>query len=366
MASDRALIIGGSGRIGSSVARDLQRYTRAEIIVTGRRQPSELVPDTEFWQLDLDDRDSLRRAIAACQLVIHCAGPFHHRDGRVLATCIELGVNYLDVSDCRSFAQLSEAYKQSAIAAGVTAILHTGVFPGISNSMVRQAIEGLDRAESVRLSYAVGGSGGAGITVMRTTFLGLQTPFSALIEGEWRTVSPYSDREEITFPKPLGKTGVYWFDVAETYTLARSFPVQTVITKFGSVPDLYNRLTAAVSRFPAAWLHNPKFIEFLAQGSYTMTQFSDRFSGIGIGIQVEVSGDRNGERECDRSLFASHDTAAAAGCGTGIVAQYLLAGDLVKPGVWAVEEALSSDLFRAGLQQRGLSIQTVRSPANTN
>ncbi|WP_322096551.1 MULTISPECIES: saccharopine dehydrogenase NADP-binding domain-containing protein [Planktothricoides] len=61
-------------------------------------------------------------AIAGHNLVINCAGPFSYRDRRVLQTCIEQGVNYIDVCDDPQFCHQALALKEQAIAAGVTAI----------------------------------------------------------------------------------------------------------------------------------------------------------------------------------------------------------------------------------------------------
>jgi saccharopine dehydrogenase-like NADP-dependent oxidoreductase len=184
--SQKVLILGGTGRIGSSVARDLIAHTSAQVIITGRQiELGKKCADTlgekvSFLPLDLADIAGLARAISTSNLVIHCAGPFHHRDANVLKTCIDLGVNYLDVSDHRSFTHKNLAYKAQAEQAGITAILNTGVFPGISNSMVRQAVEKLDTPEAIHLSYVVSGSGGAGLTIMKTTFLGLVNEFEAI------------------------------------------------------------------------------------------------------------------------------------------------------------------------------------------
>lgn len=60
--------------------------------------------------------------------------------------------------------------------------------------MVRQGVEYFDEADTIHLSYTVAGSGGAGITVMRTTFLGLQQPFDAWINGQWQKVLPYTKK----------------------------------------------------------------------------------------------------------------------------------------------------------------------------
>ncbi|HAG83353.1 MAG TPA: saccharopine dehydrogenase [Cyanobacteria bacterium UBA12227] len=361
--TNHVLIIGGSGRIGSSVAADLVAHTDAEITITGRNPvtgnavSSNLGSQVQFLTLDLADKELLREAIANSHIVIHCAGPFHYRDANVLKTCIENGVNYLDVSDHRSFTVKALNYQSEAEKAGVTAIVNTGIFPGISNSMVRRDVEQLDEAERIHLSYVVAGSGGAGVTVMRTTFLGLQEPFEVWIDNEWKLIKPYSDRETIQFPKPYGKAGVYWFDMPEAFTLVESFPVKTVITKFGSIPDLYNHLTwIAAHIFPSAWLKNPNSIEFLSQVSYRMTQVSDRFSGIGVAIRSEVSGYKDNQLATICSTLVHEDTAVAAGAGTGSIAELVLAGKLEKPGVWPVEQALSTELFEETMQHRGIKL----------
>ncbi|MEO1378149.1 MAG: saccharopine dehydrogenase NADP-binding domain-containing protein, partial [Cyanobacteria bacterium J06635_10] len=173
--TQRVLILGGNGRIGSSVARDIAKHTQAEIAVTGRRLPQRRQETSlQYLALDLAETEKLHEAISSTDIVVHCAGPFHYRDTSVLQICIEQGVHYVDVSDHRSYTSKVLTLHEQAAAKGITAVINTGIFPGISNSMVRQCVEQFDIPEKIHLSYVVAGSGGAGITVMRTTFLGLQ------------------------------------------------------------------------------------------------------------------------------------------------------------------------------------------------
>lgn len=363
--ANRVLIIGGRGRIGSSVAQDLVTHTDAEITVTGR-EPEGSIGDSlppervQYLPLNIADSTVLPEAVSSSNLVIHTAGPFHYRDASVLKTCIEAGVNYIDVSDSRSFTSRALELRETAKKAGITAIINTGIFPGISNSMVRRDVEELDTAEHIHLSYVVGGSGGAGVTVMRTTFLGLQTPFEVWENGKWQQVKPYTDRETIEFPPPYGKTGVYWFDMPEVLTLAETFPVKTVITKFGTFPDLYNHLTWFVAKYwPPSWLKNKGVIEFLSYVSYGMTGVTNSFSGVGVAVRSQVSGIKNG-KPAQVCSIALHDNAAAAtGIGTGSIAQLILEGTLTKPGVWPVEQALSTELFERSMESRNLKIDRV-------
>lgn len=359
----RALIIGGSGRIGSSVAEDLAAHTDAQITITGRdaakaKQVSEkLGKDVEFLALDLGNREKLTEAIAAHDLVIHTAGPFHHRDARVLKTCIEQGVNYTDVSDNRGFTRRALELKELAKRADVTAIINTGIFPGVSNSMVRQGVEQLDESDRIHLSYVVGGSGGAGITVMRTTFLGLLEPFEAWVDGKWQKVKPYTARETVEFPQPYGKIGVYWFDMPESFTLPDSFPVKTAITKFGTSPDLYNHLTWMVANvWPSSWLRNANVVEFLSQVSYFMTSIGDRFHPTGVAVRSEVNGTKDGQPATFCSSVVHDSAAVATGIGTGTIAQLLLSGELKQPGVYPVEQALSTEWFEKLMDSRGIKI----------
>lgn len=363
--TNRVLIVGGRGRIGSSVAQDILTYTDAEITVTGRNPEGSILPGlppdrVQYQALDLADTAALSKAVSQSNLVVHCAGPFHYRDAGVLKNCIESGVNYTDVSDSRSFTRRALELRETAKNAGITAIINTGIFPGVSNSMVRRDVEQLDTAEHIHLSYVVGGSGGAGVTVMRTTFLGLQTPFDAWIDGKLRPIKPYTDRETIEFPAPYGKTGVYWFDMPEAITLPETFPVKTVITKFGTFPDLYNHLTWFVAKYwPDSWLKNNSVIEFLSYVSYGMTSVTNSFSGVGVAVRSQVSGIKNGKPTQVCSIAVHPNAAAATGIGTGSIAQLILEGKLTKPGVWSVEQALSTELFEESMQNRNLNIEQV-------
>jgi saccharopine dehydrogenase-like NADP-dependent oxidoreductase len=355
----QVLIIGGRGRIGSSIATDLLKYCDAEITITGRSSNAQkklLNQRLHFKILEISDPRSLKELIANKDLVIHCAGSFALRDQSVLKTCIAEKVDYLDVSDDRRFTIEALSLSREAEQAGITAIINTGVFPGISNSLVRESVESFDQVESIRLSYLVEGSGGAGLTVMRTTFLGLQHPFAVWQQGKWQVVQPYSQPELVQFDHR--KTRIYWFDVPETFTLKNSFSVNSVTTKFGVLPEIYNQLTWLTAQwFPKSWLTNSFFVETLSRVSYAMTKISDRFSGIGIAIKVEVTGVKAGKSTTAISQFSHSNTAHACGMGTGMIAQSLLTGQLRKLGVSSVETAFPTSLFHQGLVLRNLKIQ---------
>ncbi|MGD1867475.1 MAG: saccharopine dehydrogenase family protein [Phormidesmis sp.] len=358
--SKKVLVIGGSGRIGGSAANDILTHTSAQVTITGRSsQPPVNIKQSSnrtFQSIDLANESAIEGAIAAHDLIIHCAGPFRSRNHHVLTSCIAQGKPYIDVADSPDYVNQALKYREEAKAAGVTAIISTGIFPGISGSMVRQGVEALDKAEGVHLSYLVAGSGGAGVTVMRTTFIELQTPFMSKINGRWKAIEPYSQREVLEFPR-YGKGGVYWFNTVEALTVADTFPqLKTIVTKFGSVPDYYNRMTWLMARLPKAILNNKSLIESVSQISYKMTQVTDPKTGVGIAMRMKIDGEKNGKAASYLATFDHEDTAFCAGCGTGAIAELILSGQLSKPGVWPVEQALSTELFEKTLAQRQLCV----------
>jgi saccharopine dehydrogenase-like NADP-dependent oxidoreductase len=360
----RVLIIGGCGRIGSSIAEDVLAHTQAEVTITGRNPQlgmaalERLGSNVRFQVLDLGQPAQLAEAVAKADLVIHSAGPFHYREAQVLKTCIDHRVDYIDVSDERRFTRKALALRAAAETAGITAIINTGVFPGISNSMVRKGVESMEQADSIQLSYVVAGSGGAGVTVMRTTFIGLQRPFEAWIDGRWQSIKPYTDREQLAFPEPYGKANVYWYDMPEAITLQETFPVQEVVTKFGVVPDFYNHATWSMAHWlPSAILRSRRTVEFLARVSHWMTDVTDRFSGTGVAMRCDVKGHHHGQPIQYTSGFVHENAAVATGLGTGSIAEVVLSGELQRPGVYPVEQVLSTELFMRSLSSRHLHIQ---------
>jgi saccharopine dehydrogenase-like NADP-dependent oxidoreductase len=361
---DRVLIIGGRGKIGRGVAADLTEHTEAQIIVSGRTpDPITYLKENinsriEYLVLELADKQKLTEAIASVDLVVHCAGHFRYRDTDVLKICIEQGVNYLDVSDDVNFTKTALAERTEAELAGVSAIVNTGVFPGISNSLARLGVEQLDTAEQIHFRYAVAGSGGAGLAAMRTTFLGLEHPFDAWIDSKWQRVKPYSEREIVEFLPPFGKVGVYWFDLPELFTPLASFPVKTITVKFGVKPDFYNHLTwMAAHWFPPALMRQPAAIDFLSRTSARMTSITDRFSGTGVAVKVEVIGQKDGRCVGYYAGIVGNDAAIATGCGAGIIAELILSGKIAKPGVWTPEQVLPTNLFREAMQSRDMAIE---------
>jgi saccharopine dehydrogenase-like NADP-dependent oxidoreductase len=198
---------------------------------------------------------------------------------------------------------------------------------------------------------------------MRTTFIGLQRPFEAWLDGKWQPIKPYTAREKLKFPHPYGDANVYWYDMPEAITLQETFPVKNVITKFGVVPDFYNHATWSMAHWlPPAVLRSRSTVEFLARVSHFMTDVTDRFSGTGVAMRCDVKGQQSGQPAHYVSSFVHASAAIATGLGTGSIAELLLKGKLNHPGVYPVEQVLPTDMFLQTMESRDLQIQEEPTP----
>lgn len=168
----KALVFGGSGKIGSAVAWDLTKDKDITAIgITGRRRQA--LEDTKKWigsdkivphALDVNDKD------AAIALMKHydvgiCAMPDRRTSYRIVHCCIEAGLSVVDMLE--EYHRRPDAYEteglelpdgmtlneygdwlhETAIKNGVTFVDGMGFAPGLSNVTVGEAIRKMDAAE---------------------------------------------------------------------------------------------------------------------------------------------------------------------------------------------------------------------------
>ncbi len=170
----KALVFGGSGKIGSAVAWDLAKDEEVEAIgIVGRRKDA--LEKTKRWigskkivphVLDVKDK---KAAINLMQQydVGTIAMPDRKTSYKVVHTAIEAGLNIVDmleeyhrrpdayetegleVPDGMTLDEYGDWLHNTAIANGVTFIDGMGFAPGLSNVTVGEAIRKMDTAESV-------------------------------------------------------------------------------------------------------------------------------------------------------------------------------------------------------------------------
>ena len=355
-ATKKVVFVGGTGRVGAASAAALVANDPSvtKVVLAGRsdaaaaeameRHPS-LRGVAEFKKLNLADASSVASAIAGADLVVHSAGPFQGGGDKclVMDAAIAAGVPYLDVCDDADYARSAKSRHANALAAGVPCITTAGVYPGVSNVMAADMIAanrlaGGDKdaeVEYVLYSYFCAGSGGVGDTILATSYMLCGEDVESWENGKVVRSRPATQRKVVDFGKKCGKREVFMYNLPETRSAREVFGAETVKTRFGTSPGVWNLAMAVMSAVvPKEALANRETASTLAKLTAPLVRLVDKVVGERTAMRVDVKL-KNGKLA--GGIFNHPKLKEAVGNGTAAFASAILRGE-TKPGVWYPEE----------------------------
>ncbi|WIA20028.1 hypothetical protein OEZ86_013684 [Tetradesmus obliquus] len=375
-AKKKVVVLGGTGRVGSATAVSLidnfsQQY---EITVASRSQESfdkicELRPglkNARFAPCDITNKESIKALIAGTDLVLHTAGPFQHsKNFNVIEAALETKTPYIDVCDDTHYSQGIKGYHDQAVAAGIPALTTAGIYPGTSNVMAAHIVsisrgeydenwnykqpaagEGIEPT-MLRYSYYTAGSGGAGPTILETSFLLAGEQCTVYKEGQAYQLPPISNRREVDFGPGIGRKGVYLYNLPEVMSAFKYIKVPGVSARFGTDPFIWNWAMWLVARLcPPQFLQDRSQVRWLARLSDPWVRIVDKIIGEAVGMRVEV--DFEGGKNAS-GIYVHKKLPEAMGNSVAAFAHAVLSGQS-QPGVWYPEEKEALADRRAFLQ----------------
>ena len=337
----RVLVVGGSGRVGASTVRWIDRLATeqlpVELAIGGRRRASfdaaakrlgaKGVDAIKFVQLDLDDAASLERAVAGRSLVVHTAGPFQQRtDPTLLKACIAAGVPYCDVCD---ELELSRAAKK--LTSDVPAVISCGIWPGASALLAARAAERLGKPlDDLEFSFFTSGTGGAGPTIVSATFLLLCTPAAVYADGELVMKEPWTEKRTAAFGPGVGARDVYLLDNPDVPTCAEALGARSASSSFGTAPAFWNDLFGAMKLLPRSLLADRGAMQNLADFSMPVIRAVDALVGGVNAMRVDA---KAADGAAVTLRVAHGDLEDCVGQATAAFGMELLRGG-VAPGCW--------------------------------
>eukprot|EP00898_Chlorokybus_atmophyticus_P000022 jgi/Chlat1/101/Chrsp1S03205 len=346
-AKKKVLILGGSGRVGRSTVKALLDAPGIAVAIGGRSRErantalAGILEHPEFRQCDINDVESVVEALKGVDCVVHTAGPFQRRDQcTVLEAAIASKTPYVDVCDDTKYSQRAKGYHEQAKAAGVPAITTGGIYPGTSNVMAAEMVDIGRRSGaepvSLKYSYYTAGSGGAGPTLLATTFLLCGEQVITYENGEvvWR--KPTSDERIVDFGAGLGMKSVYLYNLPEVQSSFQSLNVPTVSARFGTDPPFWNWVMSGLATFaPKDFLEDRARIEAFAKFSDPMVRLVDKVAGEKVGMRVDLEFD-NKSIAC--AVFVHERLSECVGTSIAAFARTVVSG-ATQPGVWFPEES---------------------------
>jgi saccharopine dehydrogenase-like NADP-dependent oxidoreductase len=368
---DKIVIIGGTGRIGSSVASFLLHFIESNltdlnkkirVVIAGRNKIrgneicEHLGKKTEFQAVDLNHYHTITELIEDTNLVIHTAGPFVGYAPVVLQACIEKKVPYIDICDDIGYAHRAKKYHPNAVQIGIPAITTAGIFPGIDNIIAAELIESgrsykkmaPTPIESVEFNTYVAGSGGAGPAVLASTFKIAGKPVRIYKNNILKLRTAFTRRKRFIFPKPIGKKNLYYFDLPEVISIHEVYGVHNIISRFGTAPQIWNKMSYFSGKLmKLKQFREGDYLDKYIEKAMPFVRKLDQKVGRAVAVSVTVIGADNIKRE---GIYIHSDTVKATGIGVSLLALEILEGH-VNPGVFYPEEAILPQ-FRKELLKR--------------
>ncbi|HPL17382.1 MAG TPA: saccharopine dehydrogenase NADP-binding domain-containing protein [Spirochaetota bacterium] len=337
----KVIVLGGAGAVGSITVRTLALHQEFSEVVIGdfnKKKSEELRSQigsskVSYTHFDAHDTESIHRAIAGCDVVLNCVGPFYSTVKPILAAAIEDRIHYVDVCDDVDVTLEILQMDGKAKKAGVTALIGMGNSPGVTNIIAKlAATDLLDETDSIDIFHAHGGEKVEGEGVIGHRFHCMSIDIPMFLDGEMKHVK-YFERDGIalreTFEFPvLGKVPLYPYPHPEQVTIPNYIKTRRVTNKGSVIPNEYYELTRDLcglgfsSREPLE-VNGQQVTPYDFAVAYILRERERILKKLNFGAQrgcctVVVKGKKGGEYKELRFHMASKSQ--ALGEGTGIPA----------------------------------------------
>jgi hypothetical protein len=207
------------------------------------------------------DEERLATLLEGCDAIVNVAGPDESVLLPALRSAIRSGTRYCDISADGATIEGALDLHESAVSAGVTAVVGIGCAPGHTNLLCRHAVDHLDEVEEIRFGYQwecpqpeearqaaeeMVRAGRADAS-WETLFRYVAGPVRVVSDGDLRTVDPWARQERVDLPEGDGFTG-HAVGSAEPVTLARNLRgLKRLVSVVGMFPpsanDLWREIT---------------------------------------------------------------------------------------------------------------------------
>jgi saccharopine dehydrogenase-like NADP-dependent oxidoreductase len=232
------VVIIGAGEQGYVLTWNLARHPAVHEIVLGDWDLDRAEEVKAAWgagkttavNVDARDVEQVARLAEHADLIVNAVIP--EWDDPLMKAALRTGTHYLDMATRVDGGTIDDGYLlQIALdeefrAIGRTALIHTGMTPGVTNTLVAIGYEEMERCEAVRIK--AGGYFKSEVPVQvwsqETYYIDSQTPTLYFDEGKYLRAEPFAGWEYVDFPAPVGRLAAVLHEHEECSTLPRFLP----------------------------------------------------------------------------------------------------------------------------------------------
>jgi lysine 6-dehydrogenase len=372
----KILVLGGAGAMGTVTVRDLAESPNvsevviADVSLERANRLRNLIGSQKVKAkpVDATNRQGLVEAMKEADAVAN-ALPYH-LNIQVMKAAMEAGKNLTDLGGVYHTTLKQLELHKEAKKAGITAVLGCGLAPGITDILAKYGADKLDTVDEVHIKY-----GEVNLTPVRykwsfRTVLEEYTSGPVVYRnGEYQTLPPFSGKQRVRFPEPIGEQtccyGLYSGVAALPRTIGKGVKAVDCLMVLREEDEQRIKVLNDMG------LTSDKPVNFKGV-SISPREFllrcappPDAKARDVAGAVVEVTGERGGEKtRCTYSLVHSYhekyEVSALAyltGVPLSIVSQMLAEGNISERGVLPPEVAVKPEPFFAELAKRGIRIE---------
>jgi saccharopine dehydrogenase-like NADP-dependent oxidoreductase len=394
----RIAILGGAGIVGRVIGLDLAGGD-LDLLIADRdlagaeRSAGQAGKRARAVQVDVTDVDRLAGVLQGAAVCVNSTQYYFNLD--VMRACLKARVHYLDLGGLfhvtRQQLELDAAFRD----AGLTAVLGLGSCPGVANVQAGWLGGMLDSVASVRIYNGATLDEGESLAwpyAIETILDEISKPAMVFRDGSFIEAPPLGEEEFFLFPEPIGWAKTHLSLHSEVATIPLSLKAKGIqecffkITFFG-YSEAALRKMAFVAQLGLAETERvtvdggtvrPRDVLLAQLRKVPQTKEKPKSKGY-KDVATVVAGSRGGETVTVRAdTFGGPHREWGVSGGTllvgvppAIVARWLAAGKLDRPGVWPPELAIDPEPFFAELTERGFTTtltrtETVAAPAGSH
>ena len=273
----KVLIVGGYGTFGGRIVTLLENVTGLTLLIAGRSLErarafraarGDTAATLVAMAFDRDGDIDTPLALERPTILVDASGPFQaygERRYRVIETCIEHGINYLDLADGSAFVAGVSAFDAKARSAGVFVLSGVSSFPVLTAAVVRHLADGMTGIATIRGGIAPSPFAGVGENVIRAIAGYAGQPVPLRRDGVVRYGHPFTEHMRYTIAPPgevpLRARLFSLVDVPDLTALAVLWPgARSIWMGAAPVPEMLHRMLVML-----AWLVRLRIVAALSR-----------------------------------------------------------------------------------------------------
>ena len=378
----KIVVLGGAGLMGRIAVKDLAASEGPQqVVIADRdtelaRQVVDLLPQgrskVSIVHTDVTDRARLVNTLRGADAVLNAVHYYFNLE--VMRACLEVGAHYTDLGGLFHLTRNQLELHDEFAAAGLTAVLCMGSAPGVPNVQARYAADRLDTIESIRIYDGILPLAGDDLRfgyAIPTIIDELVLPPMVYRDGEFVAEAPLAGEEDYWFEPPVGMLRCHLSLHSEVATLPVSFKDKGIrecffkINYWGMSPESFAKVKLLADLgFAGAEPVEVKGVQVKPR-DMLVTLLADYIPPLDAFVQepadpthwtkeivTEVHGTKDGQPRTYRLGTLTPIGSLPTGVAPSIAAQWLAAGRVQGPGVFAPELALDPAPFFAELAER--------------